>query len=204
MFVAIILSVLYMYTWTSVIFSSHSPLHPSLSLKPFLPARPHSIFLSPLWVWPTEFTYSGLQETDYSENWAQVPCVNNQCLPLTTEPSLLHQVKCFKCHEGSCACRFCIYLHTGRLHILCQEPLTCLLIWLEWAPHSAVCLWVNSPTIKQKAFGLWILFFWCRLLMCFWAVYVRWCSVSSCSLFWDPENTYLPMSAFLTTKAACC
>lgn len=117
---------------------SHLLLTPP-SHWPFFPARPHSIFLSPLWVWPTELTCSGLQETAYNENWTQVLGMYEQCLLLTTEPSLLHQVKCFKCHKDSGACRFCLHLHTGRLHILCQEPLTCF-AHMVWMSSTFSCL----------------------------------------------------------------
>lgn len=144
-----ILSDVYLYTADFSHFLLLLSSHSSLSLKPFFPARPHCIFLSPLWVWPTELTYNGLREVAYSGNWDSGPLCE-QCLLLTTDPSLLHQVKCLKCHRDSAVGWFCVYLHTGRLHILCQEPLTCLLPWPKRAPHSAVCLWVHNTMIKRE------------------------------------------------------
>lgn len=133
---------------TSVIFSSCSPLSLFPLTETLLPSKTPSYFPVSLvgvthWVhlqWPTG---SGLQRELDSGPLCE------QCQLFTTEPCLLHQVKCLKCHRGSAAGWFCVHLRTGRLHILCQEPLTCLLLRPKWAPHSAVCLWVNSTMIKR-------------------------------------------------------
>lgn len=118
------------------------------------------------------------------------------CLLLTTELSLLHQVKCLKCHRVPC--RLVLHIITHRQATYPLWRTSHLSAPMAWVSSTFSCLLLSKSTLikPEKHLGMSFVFW------CFWAGYIPRCSVPSSRLFWNPENTCRWVVS-LTTKEVC-